>query len=139
LAAIARRRVHLHIARFAGNLPIVIPARAGIQALLYNRAAMPPDILLISAARALIEVAGLMLIARGVMWLFGPRAREHNFFYWVLTTGTLPFIRLARAVSPRAVSDTYTPVVAFVLLFVLWIAAGVGKEWLCSARSVVCV
>jgi hypothetical protein len=105
----------------------------------YNRVAMPPDILLITAARALIEVAGLMLAARGVMWLFGPRAREGNFFYWVLTAGTLPFIRLARAVSPRAVSDTYTPLVAFVLLFGLWIVAGVTKEWLCSVRSVQCV
>jgi hypothetical protein len=99
---------------------------------------MPTDILLITAARALVEVAGLMLIARGVMWLFGPRAREHNFFYAALTAGTLPFIRLARALTPRAVSDTYTPVIAFVLLFVLWIVAGVGKEWLCAARSVQC-
>jgi hypothetical protein len=105
----------------------------------YNRVAMPTDILLITAVRALVEVAGLMLIARGVMWLFGPRAREHNFFYSALTAGTLPFIRVARAVSPRAVSNAYTPVIAFVLLFVLWIAAGVGKEWLCSARSVQCV
>jgi hypothetical protein len=105
----------------------------------YNRVAMPTDILLITAVRALVEVAGLMLIARGVMWLFGPRAREHNFFYSALTAGTLPLIRVARAVSPRAVSNAYTPVIAFVLLFVLWIAAGVGKEWLCSARSVQCV
>jgi hypothetical protein len=100
---------------------------------------MPPDILLITAARALVEVAGLMFMARGVMWLFGPRAREHNFFYWVLTAGTLPFIRLARAVSPRALSDTYMPVVAFVLLFVLWIATAMAQGWLCSARSVQCV
>jgi hypothetical protein len=100
---------------------------------------MPPDILLITAARALLEVAGLMLIARGAMWLVGPRARDHNFFYWVLTAGTLPFVRLARTVSPRAVSDTYTPVVAFGLVFVLWIAAGVGKAWLCSARAVECL
>ena len=100
---------------------------------------MPPDILLITAARALIEVAGLMLIARGVMWLFGPRARDHNFFYGVLTAGTLPFIRVARVLSPRAVSDTYMPVIAFVLVFVLWIATGVGKAWLCSARAVECI
>jgi hypothetical protein len=100
---------------------------------------MPPDILLITAARALLEVVGLMLIARGVMWLFGPRAREHNFFYAVFTAVTLPFIRLARAVSPRAVSDSYTPLIAFGLLFVLWIATGALKAWLCSARSLQCV
>jgi hypothetical protein len=100
---------------------------------------MPTDILLITALRALIEVAGLMLLARGVMWLVGPRAREHNFFYAALTAGTLPFLRLARALSPRAVSDAWTPIIAFVLLFVLWIAAGVGREWLCSARSIDCV
>jgi hypothetical protein len=100
---------------------------------------MPPDVLLITAARALIEVAGLMLIARGVMWLFGPRWREHNFFYAVFTAVTLPFIRLARALTPRAVSETYAPVVAFVLLVVLWIATGAAKAWLCDVRSLQCV
>lgn len=100
---------------------------------------MPTDILLITAARALLEVAGLMLIARGVMWLFGPRARDGNFFYWALTAGTLPFIRLARVISPRIVSDTYTPVIAFVLVFVLWIISGIAKAWLCSARALECI
>jgi hypothetical protein len=100
---------------------------------------MPPDILLLSAIAALIEVAALMLLARGVMWLFGPRAREGNFFYAMLTTGTLPFIRLARAIMPRAVADKYMPAIAFVLLVLLWIAVGLGKEWLCTARAVQCV
>ncbi|MGZ8209334.1 MAG: hypothetical protein ACXWUH_02390 [Burkholderiales bacterium] len=100
---------------------------------------MPTEILLITTLRALIEVAGLMLIARGVMWLFGPKAREGNFFYAILTTGTIPFIRLARAITPRVVRDPYVPVVAFGLLVVLWIATGIAKEWLCAARSLQCV
>jgi hypothetical protein len=99
---------------------------------------MPTDILLLRAVRALIEVAALMLIARGVMWLFGPRAREGNFFYALLTAGTMPFIRLARAIMPRAVRATYLPAIAFVLVVLLWFAVGLGQAWLCTARSVQC-
>jgi hypothetical protein len=100
---------------------------------------MPTDILLLSAAQALIEVAGLMLIARGVMWLFGPRAREGNFFYAILTAGTMPFIRFSRTITPRAVRDSYMPAIAFVLIVLLWIAAVLAKTWLCTARSVQCL
>jgi len=100
---------------------------------------MPTDILLLSAAQALIEVAGLMLIARGVMWLFGPRAREGNFFYAMLTAGTMPFIRFARLITPRAVRDAYTPAIAFALVVLLWIAVGLARTELCTARSVQCL
>ena len=53
---------------------------------------MPFEILLISVLRGLAEVAGLMLLGRGLLWLFGPKARQGNFVYDILTIGTKPFI-----------------------------------------------
>jgi hypothetical protein len=98
---------------------------------------MPPDILLVSALRALIEVAGLMLLVRGAVWLFAAKARQ-SFFYGVLSAGTMPFVRIARSLAPREISDLFMPLIAFALLFCLWLATGVAKEWLCAARAVQC-
>ena len=88
---------------------------------------MPFDITLITALRALIEVAGLMLLARGLMWLFGPKARQGNFVYDILTIGTKPFIQLTRKVTPRFVRDAYIPVETFLLVLCIWLGLGVAK------------
>ena len=104
----------------------------------YNPAAMPAEIVIISTLRSLVEVAGLMLLIRGAMWLFGPKAR-HNFIYGIFTVGSMPFIRFARAIMPRAVRDQYIPVIAFLLLFSLWLALALTQQSLCVTRGVQCV
>jgi hypothetical protein len=98
---------------------------------------MPLDIQFLVAIRALIEVAGLMLLVRGAIWLFAAKARQ-SFVYAIFTAGTLPFVRLARAITPREVRDFLMPLVAFFLLFCLWLALGVGKEWMCAVRALEC-
>ena len=57
---------------------------------------MPADIATIAVFHALIEVAMLMFLVRGLLWLFGPRARQGNFFYEILTIGTAPFSPLRK-------------------------------------------
>ena len=101
--------------------------------------AMPLDLTLLIAAHALVEIAGLMLLVRGLLWLLGPKARKGNFFYDMLTIGTLPFIRLARLLSPRVIKDVYVPAIAFTLVFCVWISLGIGKEVLCASRGLQCV
>jgi hypothetical protein len=100
---------------------------------------MPTEIIFVSMLRALVEVAGLMLLLRGAMWLFGPKARAGNFVYDILTVGSMPFIRFTRAVMPRAVSDRYVASIAFLLLLALWVGLGAGQLALCDARGVRCV
>jgi hypothetical protein len=100
---------------------------------------MPIEITLITAARALIEVAMLMLLARGGMWIFGPKARQGNFFYDILTIGTMPFIRGTRAMMPKLVRDAYVPAIAFFLLFLPWLALGVAKAAMCASRGLECL
>jgi hypothetical protein len=92
------------------------------------------EILLITLSLALIEVAGLMLLGRGLLWLFGPKARQGNFFYDILTIGAVPFIRLTRKVSPRFVRDEHVPALAFFLLFCLWIGLQLVRVSLCASH-----
>ena len=99
---------------------------------------MAPEILLITTLRSLAEVAAFMLALRGLMWAFGERARKH-FVYGIFTAGSMPFIRFARAVSPRVVQDRYVPLVAFVLLASVWIALVVGAQTLCARPGTHCV
>jgi hypothetical protein len=99
---------------------------------------MPTDILLVTVARGLVEVAGLMLIGRGLLWVFGPKARQGNFVYDLLTVGTMPFIKLARKVSPRFVPDAHVPWIAFFLLFWIYVALGFAKLALCDSHGIDC-
>jgi hypothetical protein len=99
---------------------------------------MPTEIVIVGMLRALIEVAGLMLLLRGVLWLFGPKARQGNFIYDILTIGAMPFIRLTRAATPRLVRDIYVPLLAFIVLIVLWIGLGTAQYALCKWREVQC-
>ena len=101
-------------------------------------ARMPVDIQLLVAIRALIEVAGLMLLIRGAIWLFAPKARE-SFIYGIFSAGTMPFIRMARAITPRDVRDFFIPLVAFLLLFCVWLALGIARDWACAARALECL
>jgi hypothetical protein len=104
----------------------------------YNPAAMSPEIVVLNTLRALVEVAALMLLLRGIMWSFGPKARG-NFIYGIFTVGSMPFIRFARAMMPRAVPDRYVPAIAFLLLFSLWLALMLGLQTLCVRPGIQCV
>jgi hypothetical protein len=88
---------------------------------------------------ALVEVAGLMLLVRGAMWLFGPKARKGNFIYDIFTIGAMPFIRLTRRIAPRIVRDAYIPALAFFLVFWVWVGLVLAKHTMCVARAAQCV
>lgn len=99
---------------------------------------MPIEILLLSIVRALVEVAGMLLLGQGLLWLFGPKAREGNFVYDLFKKGTKPIIRLTRAISPRFVPDAHIGLIAFVLLLWVWFALAFAKHSLCLARQLSC-
>lgn len=99
---------------------------------------MPLDILLISIARALVEVAGMFLLGQGVLWIFGPKAREGNFIYDLFKKGTLPIIKVTRAISPRFIHDAHVGLVAFFILGCFWFGLGAWKRYLCVMQSLQC-
>ena len=99
---------------------------------------MPADILLISIARALVEVAGMFLLGQGVLWIFGPKARDGNFIYDLFKKGTLPIIKLTRIVTPRIIHDAHVGLVAFFFLACIWFGLGVWKRYLCVTHGLQC-
>lgn len=99
---------------------------------------MPTEILLISIARALVEVAGMLMLGQGVLWLFGPRARDGNFVYDLFKKGTAPVIKLTRLITPRFIHDAHIGLVAFILLLWLWFALAYARRYMCVAQGLQC-
>ena len=100
---------------------------------------MPLDILLLTIARALVEVAGALLLAQGVLWLFGPKAREGNFVYDLFKLGTRPLVKATRIITPRFVHDSHIGMVTFLILVWLWLVLAFAKRHLCVMQGIQCL
>jgi len=97
------------------------------------------ELLMVVLAKALIEVAGMFLLGRGLLYLLAGAKRDTNLFYQVLCVVTNPVIRAARWITPAVIVDRHVPLVAFVLLCWLWL--GIVFWWLpdlCASGRVDC-
>lgn len=84
---------------------------------------MSPFLLwLIGAVRALVEVAGLSLLAQGTVGLLAGSRRGDNPIYRLFQVVTRPVLLLLRRLLLGRVADRQLPAIAFFLLFWLWIA-----------------
>lgn len=72
--------------------------------------------------KGLVEFAGLLLLARGAVFLLSFGKHEQNAVYQILVFLTRPLVRAARAITPAAVVDKHVAAVAFFLLFWVWVA-----------------
>jgi len=99
---------------------------------------MPAEILFISILRALVEVAGMLMLGQGLLWLFGPKARDGNFIYDLFKKGTSPFIKATRFIMPKFIHDAHIGLVAFLILLWIWFGLGVAKRHICVAQQLVC-
>lgn len=97
-----------------------------------------PELFLISALRALVEVAGYTLIGQGIVALFAGRNRDNNFVYRLMKTVTNPVVKLVRFITPRLILDQHIPFVTFFLLFWLWIGLAMAKRYVCAAQGLAC-
>ena len=96
------------------------------------------DLILVQLARVLVEVAGFALIGRGVLALLVGNSRHENLFYKILETITRPAVKTVRWMAPRFIIDAHVPMLAFFLLFWLWIALALTKRHLCGLHGLVC-
>lgn len=96
------------------------------------------EILLISIARALVEVAGFALLGQGLLALLAGKRRHDNFVYKLFVAVTSPVLRLVRVITPRVILDAHLPVVTFVLLFWLWIGLAALRRAVCVANGLDC-
>lgn len=99
---------------------------------------MPTDLILITLLRRLVEVAGFALVGRGVLALLAGRSRHENLFYQILETVTRPAVRAVRWIAPRFIIDAHVPMLAFFLLFWLWIVLAIAKRHLCGLHGLTC-
>lgn len=77
--------------------------------------------LLLTYLHELVKLAGLLLIGQGLVHALSFGRHEANPVYRLFRFLSSPVIRLVRLVTPRGVADRHVPVVAFLLLFWLWL------------------
>lgn len=80
-----------------------------------------PELLTLSAVRAIVEVALFSLVAQGVIGLMAGDRRAENPIYQLFGIVTCPVIKLMRWLTCRLVGDRHLPFVAGLVLFSAWI------------------
>lgn len=84
-----------------------------------------------TTAKLLAEIALLALAGQWVVGLLAGAGREGNPFYRLLTLLGRPWVKAARWISPPVVLERHLPLVAFLVLALIWIAAAVTKIRIC--------
>ena len=93
---------------------------------------------LISIARMLVEIAGMSLIAQGVLFLFAGERRGENVVYQFFRIVTRPAILATRFFVPKRVVDRRIPFITFFLLLSLWIALAYVRLYMCGPNGLAC-
>jgi uncharacterized protein YggT (Ycf19 family) len=84
---------------------------------------------ILSALRALVEVVLLALLGQGAVAMLSGARRQANPIYQLFAVITKPVIRAVRFVTPKLIIDKHVPIVAFFLLFWLWIFLAWAKRF----------
>ena len=99
---------------------------------------MPPELLVITIARALVEVAGCFMLGQGLLYVLAGRKRTENFVYQFFALLTRPVMKLTRIITPRLVRDDHIPFAAFLLLLWLWFGLAIAKRYICVSQGLAC-
>ncbi|MFO1196907.1 MAG: hypothetical protein U1E86_08030 [Burkholderiaceae bacterium] len=87
----------------------------------------------LTVVKGLLEVAGYFLLAQGAVWLLCVGRPGANPVYRLLQLLTSPVTRVARALSPSFVPDRHVPLVAFGIVFWLWVGAILARRALIAS------
>ncbi|MBP6853947.1 MAG: hypothetical protein KA164_20300 [Rhodoferax sp.] len=71
--------------------------------------------------KGLVEFAAFLLLAQGGIYLLSFGGHERNAVYRAVRFLTSPITRLVRRITPSRITDRHVPVVAFFLLFWIWV------------------
>ena len=81
--------------------------------------------------KLLAEIALLALLGQLLVGLLSGPARERNPFYRVLQLLGRPWVRAARWLAPAVVLERHLPLVAFLVLLLIWGGAAIAKISIC--------
>jgi len=98
-----------------------------------------PELFIVSALKALVEIAAMALLAQGLIGLLSGKAKQENFVYRLFQVITAPIIKITRSITPGFINDRHIGLVSFFILFWLWIALIFAKSYVCHAQNLACV
>ena len=81
--------------------------------------------------KLLAEIALFAFAGQWMLGLLAGEGRNTNPFYRVLQLVGKPWMVAARWLSPRVVLDRHLPLVAVLLVALIWLVAAVGKVSIC--------
>ena len=84
-----------------------------------------------TTVKLLAEIALLALAGQWLVGLLAGATRDTNPFYRVLQLVGRPWVKVARWVSPQIVMDRHLPLVAFLVLLLVWAVAAMTKVRIC--------
>lgn len=99
---------------------------------------MPVELMLLTAVKALAELAALFLLGQGLLYILAGEKRDGNLVYQLFRTLTGPVIVATRAITPKFIVDRHIPYVAVLLLFWIWLAMLIGMAQVCKREGVDC-
>jgi hypothetical protein len=88
-------------------------------------------LILVSTVKLIAEIALLALLGQWLLGLLAGAKRDKNIFYQILQILGRPFVAVARLVTPKFVVERHLPLVAFLLLLFVWLAATILKIQTC--------
>jgi len=88
-------------------------------------------LLAVSTVKLIAEIALLSLFGQWVLGLLAGAKRDSNLFYQILQIAGKPFVLATRLITPKQIIDRHVPLVAFLLLLFIWVAATVMKIRTC--------
>jgi hypothetical protein len=98
-----------------------------------------PELFIVSALKALIEVAAMALLAQGLVGFLSGRAKQDNFVYRLFQVITAPIYKTVRFITPKFVADQHIGLASFFILFWVWIALIYAKAYVCHAQNLACI
>jgi hypothetical protein len=84
-----------------------------------------------STLKLIAEIALLALLGQWILGLLAGAKRDTNLFYQILQIVGKPFVVASRFITPKQIIDRHVPLVAFLLLLFIWIAATLMKIRIC--------
>lgn len=97
------------------------------------------ELFIVSALKAVVEIAGMALLAQGLTGLIAGKSRQENFVYRIFQVVTAPIYKSARIISPRFIADAHLGLASFFIVFWLWVGLIFAKAYVCHAQNLACV
>ena len=92
---------------------------------------------ILNAIQLVLYIALLALLGQGVLFVLAGARRESNFFYKLLQVVSKPFTWPLRKLMPKQVADHQVPIVAFMLLLLLYAVVTFERADLCVTSNMV--